>query len=220
MKRIPEPELMDDAEQAAAYHRADFSEAHNLFVDLFRELFGTDSWKGPVLDLGCGTADVTLRFARAFQGAEIDAIDGAEAMLRLARETVDRQHLSGRIRLFCRHLPTGDLPQAQYGAVISNSLLHHLQDPLTLWRTARAYSAEGAPILVMDLLRPETPIQAERLMNRYAAGEAELLRRDFFNSLCAAYRLEEVEEQLWQAELRNMEVRVVSDRHWVAWGRA
>ena len=36
MDRTPEPELMDDEEQAKAYAEADFSEANSLFVALDR----------------------------------------------------------------------------------------------------------------------------------------------------------------------------------------
>ena len=36
MRRIPEPELMDDAEQAKAYAEADFSEPNQRFLELFR----------------------------------------------------------------------------------------------------------------------------------------------------------------------------------------
>ncbi|HEX6174620.1 MAG TPA: SAM-dependent methyltransferase, partial [Candidatus Binatia bacterium] len=62
MERIPEPELMDEDEQARAYALADFAEPHNHFVELFRECFPDEAITGHVLDLGCGPADVTLRF--------------------------------------------------------------------------------------------------------------------------------------------------------------
>ena len=39
MRRILEPELMDDAEQARAYHEADFSVAHGERIGIFRRLF-------------------------------------------------------------------------------------------------------------------------------------------------------------------------------------
>ena len=66
MERIPEPELMDEAEQARAYAEADFSGPHDMFVQLFREAFPDTAPAGAVLDLGCGPADVTRRFASAF----------------------------------------------------------------------------------------------------------------------------------------------------------
>ena len=65
MKRIPEPELMDDPEQARAYALADFSEPHQAFIDHFARCFPRHRPRR-VLDLGCGPADVTIRFARAY----------------------------------------------------------------------------------------------------------------------------------------------------------
>ena len=88
MDRIPEPELMDDPAQALAYARADFSEPHEAFVGYFQERF--PQWRPRrVLDLGCGPADVTIRFARAYPECEIVGVDGAEAML-------VAQHATGR----------------------------------------------------------------------------------------------------------------------------
>ena len=39
MERIPEPDLMNDPEQALAYAQADFEEPHNQFVELFKNRF-------------------------------------------------------------------------------------------------------------------------------------------------------------------------------------
>jgi hypothetical protein len=50
----------------------------------------------------------------------------------------------------------------------------------------------GAPVLVMDLMRPASPAAAEALVEQYAAGEPEVLRRDFYNSLLAAFEPGEV----------------------------
>lgn len=218
VQRIPEPELMNDPEQAEAYHRADFSEAHDHFVALFRECFEAQSWTGPVLDLGCGTADVTRRFAKAYEGVRVQGIDGAENMLQWGREALARDGLSDRVTLYCRYLPDDGLPEEHYGAVISNSLLHHLRNPSDLWNAIRRCSTPGAPVLVMDLVRPETPAEAAELVKLHAGREAAILQRDFFNSLCAAYRVEEVEQQIRQAGLVPLRVRSVSDRHWIAYG--
>jgi hypothetical protein len=85
MRRIPEPELMDGQEQARAYAEADFSEPNTLFLELLSERLGrSDTWQ-QALDLGCGPADITLRFARAYPCCRIDAVDGASAMLAFAR---------------------------------------------------------------------------------------------------------------------------------------
>jgi SAM-dependent methyltransferase len=214
--RIPEPELMDDAEQARAYAEADFAEPHEAFVAHFRARF-PDFEKGQVLDLGCGPADVTVRFARAYPRCGITALDGAAAMLAWARRRLEEESLTGRVRLAEVRLPAA-LPGG-FDAVISNSLLHHLADPMVLWQSMRAAGRPGACGFVMDLMRPSSPAAAQELVARHCGAAPPVLRRDFENSLFAAYTPEEVAAQLKQAGLDDWRVEVVSDRHWVAWGR-
>lgn len=219
IERIPEPELMDDFEQARAYAMADFEEPHNQFIEYFREAFPDEPVEGVVLDLGCGTGDITKRFAYAFPVCRIHALDGAEQMLMFARQTVDFEMLHERVRLFKRTLPTEKLPKEKYGVVISNSLLHHLADPQVLWQSIRQFAKPGAAIFVMDLKRVESKEQAAQMVREYSANEPEVLQRDFYNSLLAAFTPDEVREQLRQAELEQLEVKVVSDRHMVISGR-
>lgn len=218
MERIPEPELMDEPGQAAAYAAADFTAPHTHFVELFRAAFGEVA--GVALDLGCGPADVTIRFARDQHHCRVHGVDGAAAMLAHGHEAVRRARLDGRVRLIRGYLPGASLPQARYDAVISNSLLHHLHEPMALWTAVQAHARPGAPILVMDLMRPASRSEAEAMVARYAAGEPPVLQRDFFHSLLAAYRPAEVQAQLAQAGLAHLQVQTVSDRHLVVSGRA
>ncbi len=215
MRRIPEPELMDDPEQARAYAQADFSEPHEAFVRHFRERFPGFE-RGHVLDLGCGPADVTVRFARAYPATLITAIDGSGPMLDLARRRVEDEGLAARVRLVPLRLPAR--LDGGHDAVISNSLLHHLADPAVLWATVRAAARPGAPVFVMDLMRPHSIKEAERLTALYAAQAPAVLRKDFFNSLLAAYQPREVAAQLAAAGLGHFRVEPVSDRHLAAWG--
>ena len=216
LERVPEPELMEDPAQALAYATADFSEPHDAFVQHFQRLF-PGFRGGRVLDLGCGAADVTIRFARACPGAKLDGVDGAEAMLRLGREAVAKARLDSRISLHLLHLPAAGLGSG-YDAVISNSLLHHLAQPATLWQAVATAARPGAAVLVMDLLRPDSREAASALVRLHAADAAPVLARDFMNSLLAAYRPDEVAQQLHAAGLGAMDVAVVSDRHWLVWG--
>ena len=172
------------------------------------------------LDLGCGPADIPIRFLRAYPQALCDALDGSAAMLGHARAALDRlPGVAARCRLLCHNLPCGDLPLAHYDLVLSNSLLHHLHDPQILWRTVRETAKPGALVLVMDLMRPASAAWAEALVATYAADAPEVLRDDFRNSLFAAFEPAEVRAQLVEAGLEYLEVAVVSDRHLVVSGR-
>ena len=212
-QRIPEPELMDEPLQAAAYAGADFEQPHSWFVQLLHDAFPAAGFDGTVVDLGCGAADVTVRVARAWPNCRIDGIDGAEAMLEHGRRAVRAAGLEHRVRLLRAHLPAAELPQYHYDAIISNSLLHHLHEPQTLWRTVRNLAAPGCRVFIMDLMRPASPQAATTLVQSYSGGEPEILQRDFYNSLLAAFRPAEVERQLRDAALDGLQVRAVSDRH-------
>ena len=218
MERIPEPELMLSEEQARAYAEADFSTPHQMFVELFRERFGPEL-EGVVLDLGCGPADITVRFARAYPRCEIHGVDGSPAMLKYGARRLEREGLTHRIKLILGKIPEVPLPQAFYHAVIVNSLLHHLPRPEVLWETIKKVARPGAPVLVMDLLRPESQEAAQRLVHRYAASEPEVLKKDFYHSLLAAFRPEEVKAQLEEASLSHFQLEVVTDRHFIVYGR-
>lgn len=220
MKRIPEPELMTDAQQAEAYATADFEEPYALFIRLFSAYFPQATLKdAQVLDLGCGPADITRRFAQAFAHCHLDAVDGSAAMLKQGEDTLKRYGLTDRVNFLIAHLPKENLPQAHYHAVISNSLLHHLAEPQVLWETIKVTARPDAFIFMMDLIRPESIKQVEIMVDRYAGGAPNILRRDFFNSLLAAYRIDEVQAQLQRAGLGYLQVHEVSDRHLVVVGR-
>jgi SAM-dependent methyltransferase len=219
MERIPEPELMLDEAQARAYAAADFTEPHARLIALLRERLPDLPIEGRALDLGCGAADIAIRFARAFPRWRVDGIDGSPAMLRCGHQAVAAAGLGDRVALGEGYLPGGATPQERYDLVFSNSLLHHLADPAALWASVRRWAGHGAWVFVEDLLRPASRAQAESFVDLYAAGEPEVLQRDFFNSLLAAYRITEVNDQLLPAGLGHLSVEQVSDRHWIVWGR-
>ncbi len=219
MERTPEPELMIEEVQAEAYAKADFDEPHSRFISLLRECFPALPERGVALDLGCGPGDIGLRFARVFPSWMVDGLDGSPAMVRLGREAVRRAGLVGRVNLFVSRLPGGKARRESYDLVFSNSLLHHLADPGVLWSSIRRWAQTGIPIFVMDLLRPSSRRQARRLVEEYTQGEPEILKRDFHNSLLAAYRPSELRSQLRLAGLGHLQVRTVSDRHFIIWGR-
>ena len=208
---------MDTTEQARAYADADFTEPHEAFVARFRERF-PDFRSGRVLDLGSGTADVTVRFARKYPEVRVHGVDGAQAMLDEGAALVRKSDLGDRVSLELRRLPDRALAGTAYDGVISNSFLHHLAEPSVLWTTVLAAARPGAPVFVMDLCRPPSTDAARDLVDAYAGDESRVLRDDFYRSLCAAYTPEEVEAQLDAAAVDGFRVEPVGDRHLLAWG--
>lgn len=220
MKRVPEAELMDQPGNALAYARADFSEPDSKFAALFPEKFPAFSG-GQIIDLGCGPAGITLKLAARYPQARVAGVDGAGAMLELAREAILRHPaLARRVELRRWHIgrESNPLEPKVFDAVVSNSLLHHMRDPLDFWRAVRACAAPGAAVLIMDLIRPRSRIAAKRIVEKYAGAEPDILRGDFFNSLLAAYRPAEIMEQLAAINMDFLHIETVSDRHLIVFG--
>jgi len=217
MDRTLEPELMDDPEQALAYARADFEKENQGFVDRFREYF-PEFTGGHILDLGCGPGDIPVRFARALPSCRITGVDASEPMIGLAGVAVKQAGLADRITFRCEHFQAVSLVEP-VDAAVSNSLLHHVPNPLQFWYRLRQLVKSGSPVLVMDLLRPDSPEEAQAIVDCYAAKEPEILRRDFYRSLLAAFTEDEVAAQLAEMNLSRLIVDVPDDRHWVVSGR-
>jgi len=219
MLRIPEPELMDESEQARAYANADFAEPNQRFVAGFAAGFPALR-RGAVLDLGCGPGDIVIRLAQRFPELTVHGLDGSRAMLAFAEARLAQlPQLRSRVQFIAGVLPGAPLPLPRYDAVVSNSLLHHLHDPQVLWRSVRAAGAPGAAVLVMDLYRPDSHALAQEIVETYSGNEPEVLKRDFFNSLCAAFEPGEVRMQLEACGLGGLTVQTVSDRHLLVSGR-
>lgn len=217
MKRTPEPELMDAPEQALAYAEADFSEPNRLFVAHFLKLL--DERPGDsLIDLGCGPGDICVRLAEALPGWQIVGLDAGPNMLALAETAVAARELEHRIELIQAYLPE-ELPGGRFDAIVSNSLLHHLPDPMALWQSIAELAAPGSLVQVMDLKRPKSIEVARTIVDTHADGAPEVLREDFYNSLLAAYTPDEVLDQIKAGGLHGLSLSEPSDRHWLVQGQ-
>ncbi|MGQ0809983.1 MAG: class I SAM-dependent methyltransferase [Nitrospiraceae bacterium] len=216
MRRMLEPELMDDPDQALAYARADFADENQGFVDRFRE-YCPELTKGHVVDIGCGPGDIPIRLVRSLPAWEVTGIDASEPMIRLAEEAVKAAGLSDRIRFRCERFQQVAFSEPA-DAAISNSLLHHVPNPLQFWYKLKQLVKPGSFVLAMDLLRPESIEAAQAIVGQYAANESAVLRRDFYNSLLAAFTEDEVAAQLAELNLSRLLIDVPDDRHWIVSG--
>jgi cyclopropane fatty-acyl-phospholipid synthase-like methyltransferase len=216
MDRVLEPELMDDPAQAEAYAATDFSAENQGFVERFREYF-PEFAQGRVLDLGCGPGDIPIRFASLYPACQVIGVDASLPMIQLGERAVQQAGFADRVTLRCERYE--EVAGARIvDAVISNSLLHHLPNPLQFWQKIRQLARPGAPVLVMDLLRPESPEAAQAIVDQYAKGAPDILRRDFYNSLLAAFTEDEVTTQLARMNLTRLLIDIPDDRHWVVGG--
>lgn len=217
IQRIPEPELMDNAEQAAAYAAADFAQSDAAFVQRFQEFVGAE-FSGRCIDLGCGPGNISLRLSQSFPGSHITGIDGAYEMLSIALQRA-AELPNHRASLEFVHACLPYQAAEPFQAIVSNSLLHHLHEPMLLWNNLKQLAAPDCAVFIVDLRRPESTEAAQQLTDTYAADAPEVLRHDFYHSLLAAFTLEEVEMQLAAAGLAHLQVQPIADRYLQISGR-
>lgn len=211
MQRVLEPEVMDTTEEAVDYDSMDHGEVNRGFVADFLSLWDQAE---PVLDVGTGTAQIPVELCRQYRPIAVVAIDMAKEMLKVGRENVQRAGLESSIELqLCdaKKMPFGN---GSFGAVISNSIVHHIPRPESvLGEIARVVKAGGA-IFVRDLLRPESESEVERLVSLYA-GECNAHQQQMFgDSLRAALTLAEIRQMVTDLGFDQSSVQQTTDRHW------
>jgi ubiquinone/menaquinone biosynthesis C-methylase UbiE len=216
MDRVLEPEIMDGEAEAAAYASADFSDSNQAYVaDVMRSF---PDRLGNVVDLGCGPGDIAIRLSRASATTRITGVDGSPAMLAIARAALRSAGLESRVSFLEGRLPGVALTAGSFDLVLSKDMLHHLPDPQVLWNEVRRLGRPGAAVCVVDLCRPATLAAAQEIVERVSGGEHPLLKTDFYNSLCAAFRAAEVRDQLSAAAL-SLKVSQLTERHLCVKGR-
>ena len=221
MQRRPEPELMNGPAQVEAYAAADFSSGDQATLEGVEQLLARTSplpSDALVVDLGCGPGNITLRLAELFPQARIIGIDGAEAMLAVARERAQQQQLE--ISFLCQPLQQvlqGPLANCA-DLIVSNSLLHHLHQPDLLWRVTKAVAAPGCRALHRDLRRPASTDEIQHLLLKHLPSASPVLQHDFAASLAAAFEPEEVITELRKHGLGGMTVLAEDDRYLVVSG--
>jgi 2-polyprenyl-3-methyl-5-hydroxy-6-metoxy-1,4-benzoquinol methylase len=208
---------MTDHEQAEAYAAANFAGVNQPVASWFQQQFPAFTEDARLLDIGCGTADLTIRLVHAYEGMTALGIDGSEAMLHHGRDLVAKAGLASRIVLEQRHFPDATLETTAFDAVTANSLLHHLSDTNSFWRAIQHCAKPGAPILVADLRRPQDSATAALLVEEYAFLAKPPLKRDFLNSLHAAYTADEVRQQLHEAGVQGFTVDEAGPLHLLVW---
>jgi ubiquinone/menaquinone biosynthesis C-methylase UbiE len=226
LPRILEPEVMDTEAEARDYDSMDHSAVNQLFAAEFLEVWDGTS---PVLDVGTGTAQIPIelcrqydalnaasggRAARMFGELQITAIDLADHMLALARRNVERAGFSSRISVEKADAKRFAYPDGRFGAVISNSIIHHIPEPLDCLAEMHRVCAEGGILFVRDLLRPADRATLDHLVNTYAAGANDHQRQMFGDSLHAALTLDEVRELVGRLGYEPETVQQTTDRHW------
>jgi ubiquinone/menaquinone biosynthesis C-methylase UbiE len=217
LERVPEPEVMDESSEVEAYSdaaaQAYLEKIDRTFVTHVARLFPAQDprpLRGVALDVGCGPGQIPIMMAEHWPGLRITGMDAAPAMIEQARKAAGAARVAMSFQVL-RLGPHGEarLPfdDASFDLVTSNSVLHHVADPVAFFdEIARVAKPEGA-VLVRDLRRPSAPLYPlhVRWFGRKYSGE---MRRLYQASVHAAYTPSELRDLLTESRLNDRRSRV------------
>lgn len=147
-------EVLDLRKKVSLDHFQKFGRDHDLrqktYVDsdyYRREIIsGLKKPRGPVLDLGCGTGELSTMIAR---NSSVIGVDQSPRVLEAARAACP----NGEFRLGeIEHLP---LRNEEVQTVVASMVLHHLPEPMTGLREANRVLGKGGALVVVDLKEHE-----------------------------------------------------------------
>jgi SAM-dependent methyltransferase len=236
LERVLEPEVMDSPAEAADYDAMDHAEVNQRFVDDLLTACSNSEFRIrnseskaeagdhsefcilnsalDILDLGTGTALIPIEVCKRLPSCRVMAADAAVSMLELARYNVEVHSLTSRIELAqvdAKKLPFAD---GLFDVVMSNSIVHHIPEPMDVIREAVRVTKPGGLLFFRDLLRPDSESELESLVATYTAGASDNQQRMFGESLHAALSLQEIRGLVVSLGFGADSVQQTSDRHW------
>jgi len=211
LQRTLEPEIMDSVEEADEYDAMNHDAVNQAFAEDFLAVgnVGCDC-----LDLGTGTALIPIEICKRHREIRVMATDASIPMLELARFRLELAGETERIQLHHGNVLSLIFQPSFFDCVISNTLLHHLPEPLKMLEEAWRVLRPNGLLFIRDLVRPETSEEVERLVELHTAGATTVSKQLLRQSLHAALRLDEIREFVARLGIHPSSVQLTSDRHW------
>ncbi len=217
LPRVPEAEAMDEAEEVSAYASATgeqyLNKLDDTLVDQFIRLGARQGPpRGRLLDVGCGPGGIALKIARRCPSLEVVGVDRASRMVASARAEAAAGGLGSRAAFSVGDGNSLPFPAASFNYLLSNSVLHHLENPVAVFNEMRRVARPGASILIRDLRRPPRLLYPFHIRwhGRYYSG---VMKGLYVRSVRAAYTPAELAAMLARSKLAGARIFELGGTH-------
>ncbi len=230
MERIPEPELMDNRNQVLSYIEGDFSKGEKRFIDFIKSYLSSNkiklSQKDLIVDLGCGPGNITEKLSLQWPEVTIIGIDGSKEMI---KEAKSRKNLKQNKQLFeninyinadIKKIELKDFSsKSKVTLLVSNSLIHHIINIDDFFDCIVNLSAKETINFHKDLIRPKDETTTLKLKEKCNKIYNMTLTNDYYASLKASYRKDELKNMILEKMLYNLDVIEDSTEYLILYGR-
>ena len=227
MNRRPEPELMNKKDQVDSYSEADFSEGEIKFIKFIKNYLMKKNVilnsSDLIVDLGCGPGNISEKLSLEWPKTQVIGIDGSQEMIKKAesRKVYQKKALSNLIYL-CEDIKTINfaeiLNKKKITLLVSNSLIHHITHINEFFECIISLSSKDTLNFHKDLIRPPNEKSARKLRAECASKYSDTLTNDYYASLLASYRENELKNIIAEKNLTDLDVMEEDKKYLILYG--
>ena len=229
MDREPEPELMNKKSQVKAYCAADFSLGEINLIKFISNYLKTNNIKlsknDLIVDLGCGPGNISEKLSERWPEVNVLGVDGSQEMIREAESRIFKNKIVNKYRnlnYICsdiRKISSHEIfSRKKITLLVSNSLIHHINHLDNFFKFIINLSSKETINFHKDLIRPKDEETALKLKDKCSQKFNSILTNDYFASLRASYRKNEVQEKLLELNLNSMNVMEETEEYLIVYG--
>ena len=230
MEREIEPELMETKEQVISYANADFSVGENLFIAFINDYLKIHKIKlksgDLIVDLGCGPGNISEKISLNWPFVKVLGIDGSKEMInkaKIKRDKYKNKEIFNNLNYLVEDVKKINLRNISINSkiklLVSNSLIHHITHIDEFLNSICKLSTKHTINFHKDLKRPLNKAFALELKSKCSKKYNKILTNDYFASLKASYRPNELEERILKKKLSGLKVIEDGEDYLIVYGK-
>ena len=230
MDREPEPEIMDKKSQVEAYCEADFSLGENNLIKFISDYLKINninlSRNDLIVDLGCGPGNISEKLSERWPDVNVLGVDGSQEMIKEAESRLFKNKIVNKYRnlnYLCsdiRKISSHEIfSRKKITLLVSNSLIHHINHIDNFFKFIVNLSNKETINFHKDLIRPKDQETALKLRDKCSQKFSSILTNDYYASLKASYRKNEVQKKILELNLNSMNVIEETKEYLIVYGK-
>lgn len=193
------------------------AEAHRFLDISFVKKLLKNGISGKVLDVGSGTGIISLELKLKSHALNVSLLDISGDMIEYSKKKFISNGIVDGVSFFVSNGINLPFENEHFDFVYSHHVLHHVSDPKIFLTELYRIVKKGGSIFVRDLKRPKRDSYLSFYFNIFGSIYNKLPKdlvkqgkKEYYDSLRAAYTLKEIEKILKQTGIKEYESHMSS----------